>query len=92
MIKIIETNLLINLVGEIKDHQARVIEVESWEEYIQEIKDVKSVSRNCFIGILHGTTIPREVGVENLVYDDDHLSYYIINEYGIPSKKLAYKA
>jgi len=91
MIKVIETNLSIDEENTIKDHQSRVIEVESWKEYIEEIKDAKSVSRSCFIGSLHGNTIPQEVRTENLVHDDNHLSYDIINRFGIKSKKLSFK-
>jgi len=94
MIKVIETNLSIDQEENhaiIKDHQSRVIEVDSWEEYIQEIKDGESVSRKCVIGNLHGKTIPSDAIVSNLVYDDFHLSYDIINRFGFWSKKLAYR-
>jgi len=94
MIKIIETNLSIFTHQDgceiIKDHQSRVIEVEFWEDYINEIKLAKSVSRNSIIGNLHGNTIPHDSKVENLVYDDFHLNCDVINRYGIMSKKLAY--
>jgi len=93
MIKVIETNLSICKDGcdTIKDHQSRVIEVESWEEYIQEIKDSKVSTRNSIIGSLHGTTIPSESKVYVLNYDDKHLDYEIINRFGIMSKKLAFR-
>lgn len=92
MIKVIETNLSVNLDGEIKDHQSRVIEVESWEEYVQEIRNEEFIERKSIIGNLHGKTIPSDVIVDNLVYDDKHLSCDIYNRHGIMSKKLAYKA
>jgi len=91
MIKVIETNLSVDGENTIKDHQSRVIEVESWEEYIQEIKDSKVVVRNSVFGSLHGTTIPNGAKIYDLIYDDKHLSCEVGNRFGIMSKKLAYK-
>jgi len=90
MIKVIETNLSVDNENTIKDHQSRVIEVESWEDYIQEIKDAKSVSRNSVLGNLHGNTIPSSAVVEIISLDDFHLDCDIVNRFGILSKKLAY--
>ena len=91
MIKIIETNLSIDKENTIKDHQSRVIEVDSWESYVIEIKDAESVSRNSVIGDLHGFSILPEARIENLTYDDFHLDYDMINRFGMKSKKLAYR-
>jgi len=90
MIKIIETNLSIDENNIIKDHQSRVIEVESWDEYVQEVKDAKSVSRSSVLGSLHGNTIPSSAVVEIISSDDFHLDCDVVNRYGILSKKLAY--
>ena len=43
MTKVIETNLSIE-DNNIVDHQSRVIEVDSWDEYINEIKEAKCIS------------------------------------------------
>ena len=93
MIKVIETNLSICKDGcdTIKDHQSRVIEVESWDEYVQEIKDCKVVVRSSIIGSLHGTTIPHNAKAVNLTYDDRHLDCDVINRFGIMSKKLGFR-
>lgn len=94
MIKIIETNLSIYKHDEdhtIKDHQSRVIEVDSWDEYVQEIKDAKTVVRNPVIGNLCGATIPHDSRIENLTYDEIHLDCDIITRFGHFTKKLAYK-
>lgn len=94
MIKVIETNLSIYKHDEdhtIKDHQSRVIEVDSWDEYVQEIKDSKVIIRRSIIGSMHGTTIISGAKVENLTYDDFHLDCDVINRFGIYSKKLAYR-
>jgi len=71
MIKIIETNISIyadenEYLRIINDFQSRVIEVYSWEDYVQEIEESESVYRNSVIGNLHGVTIPEDSVVENL--------------------------
>lgn len=91
MIKVIETNLSIDNENNIVDHQSRVIEVGSWEEFINEIKNAETVSRKSCIGNLHGSTIPRQARVENLIYDDDHLSCDVYNFTGAKTKKLVYR-
>jgi len=91
MIKVIETNLSVDRENTIKDYQSRVIEVESWEDYVQEIKYSKAIYRSSIIGSLHGNTIQSDSKIENLTYDDFHLICDVINRYGIMSKKLAYK-
>lgn len=94
MIKVIETNISLNPNYDydiIIDHQSRVIEVESWEDFINEIKEAKTVIRNSYIGNMEGTTLPRESKIENLVYDDFHLSCNVLNWLGHKSKKLVFK-
>jgi hypothetical protein len=87
MVRVIETNLsMMSWDGEeIADHQSRVIEVDSWQDFINEIKDGKSVDR---IGTLWGLTLPRACKIENLKYDDFHLSCDVYTD--IKQKKLAY--
>lgn len=63
MVKVIETNLSIGNNNEILDHQSRIIEVDTWDEFVNEIKEGKSVDR---IGTLWGLTLPRQGKVENL--------------------------
>ena len=91
MIKVIETNLSIDGENTFKDHQSRVIEVESWENYIEEIRTSKTVVRNSILGNLCGATILHNAKVENLIYDDFHLDCDIVNGLGIKSKKLAFR-
>lgn len=91
MIKVIETNLSMDYENNIRDHQSRVIEIDNWEEFVDEIKNAKTVSRNSYIGSMDGCTIPRQSKVENLIYDDLHLSCDIYNSTGMKSKKLVYK-
>ena len=91
MIRVIETNLFMDYENNIKDHQSRVIEIDSWEEFIDEIINAKTVLRNSYIGSLHGNTIPRQAIVENLICDDFHLSCDVYNFASRKTKKLVYK-
>lgn len=89
MLKVIETNL--SMDGEIiKDHQSRVIEVESWEVYVKEVQNKETNIRSAILGHLSGCTIPRCSKVENLIYDEKHLSCDIYNYAGVKTRKLAY--
>jgi len=91
MIKVIETNLSIDNNDNIADHQSRVIEIESWDSFIEEIKECKTVIRNSILGCMSGCTIPRESKVENLKYDDRTLSCDVYNYIGMKTKKLVYR-
>lgn len=90
MVRVIETNLSVNDDDKIIDHQSRVIEVETWESYIDEILEAKTVIRQSLYGNLHGNTIPRGAKIRNMVYDDFHLRCDIYSATGMKTKKLAY--
>ena len=94
MIKIIETNLSLDNNDNIVDHQSRVVEIENWNDYIEEIKKCKSVFRNSILGCFSGYTIStKQLNVKNLKYDDLHLSGDIYDSIGMnKTKKLAYKS
>lgn len=89
MAKIIETNLSIGNYGEILDHQSRVIEVDSWEDYVNEIRNGVSIERNDLYGTLHGRSIQSNVTIENFQSDNHHLECDVQND-RFKSKKLAY--
>jgi hypothetical protein len=91
MIKVIETNLYLDHEDNIKDHQSRVIEVESWDDFINEVKEAKCITRSAYLGSMYGVTIPRSAKVENLIYDDFHLACDVYNYAGQKTKKLCYK-
>ncbi|MFL1672612.1 hypothetical protein [Paenibacillus dendritiformis] len=91
MTKVIETNLSIK-DGEIVDHQSRVVEVESWDSLIQEIKEGKSISRSSIIGNLHGKTLLDNSIIENLKYDENTISCDVYNRFGHKTRKLFYLA
>lgn len=50
------------------------------------------MERPSVIGSMHGNSVPRECRVDNLKYDEKHLSCDIIYGNGVKSKKLAYLA
>lgn len=92
MIKIIETNLSINPNdgSTILDHQARVIEVESWESYIEEVLTGDAVYRKGSFGInMEGYSFPQDGIMEEFKSDEHHLSYITTSDTGI-HKSMAY--
>lgn len=90
MIKVIETNLSLNKTETIKDHQSRVVEVNSWEDYCKAFEeyDGKPVEFKSITNMT-GNSIPREMAVLNLEYDDFHLSCDVWDGLYM-TKKLAY--
>jgi len=90
MVKVIETNLSIDGNDNIKDHQSRVIEVESWDGYIEEIRNRETITREACIGGMYGCTIPRSATIENLISDEIHLLCDVYNYMKSKTKKLAY--
>lgn len=91
MTKVIETNLSLNPNDgvTIVDHQARVIEVESWESYVEEILSGDMVYRASIIGKkMEGYSFPKGV-IEDFKSDEYHLSYTTTNEVAV-IKSLAY--
>ncbi|AKO91999.1 hypothetical protein BEH_07730 [Priestia filamentosa] len=88
MPRIIETNL--SMVRDfIKDHQSRIVEIDSWNEYIQKIKenhlDLENKSRD-------GTILPIPIGRRAfcLTFDDFHLSFISYNSRNQMTKTLSY--
>lgn len=101
MVKIIETNLSIHdKTDEIMDHQSRIVEAESWEQYVDYYFNYMNGFDNFKFKCLtkmQGETLPREAQIENFKYDDFHLSCDVVKHidyHGQPhtiiTKKLAY--
>lgn len=94
MVKIIETNISMK-DKEIMDHQSRVIEAESLDEYTDYYVSRLigyidySVGFKCLTNLVGGT-LPRFAEINNLKYDNRHLSCDVFNPEGIQTKKLAY--
>lgn len=90
MVKIIETNLSISKSGAIKDHQSRIVEANSWEEYCKsfDMYDGNAIEFKSLTNMI-GNTVPKEVKLYFLKHDDFHLSCNVWN--GIfKTQKLAY--
>lgn len=79
MIKVIKTNLSVHgTTGEIIDHQSYVEEEDSWDALIDKVHSGQLFS--------HG----KEVNVENIKYDDFHLSCDVNRHPGTHTKHFAY--
>lgn len=93
MVKVIETNLSIK-DGKVFDHQSRMVEAESWTEYVdyykQNIKSDRKQSKFKTVQGMFGGSLPRYGDLSELKYDDFHLSCYHTNPYGMVTMKLAY--
>lgn len=92
MIKVIETNITYNGYGkEIKDFQSRVIEVENWKGYVEEIEQCKSVTRQSYIGTMTGESFPKLCQEVELFESNSYqvrVDFY--NGSGVRMTKLAY--
>lgn len=90
--KIIETNLSMK-DGQVYDHQSRIIEAESWDEYIKMYEEYDGFATDRFKALsdMIGNSIPKDVEILNLKYDEKHLSCDLKHKDGWIEKKLAYK-
>ena len=90
---IIETNVSMK-DGIAVDHQSRVVEAKSWDDYVeyykQNIKPDREHSKFESLTGLLGDSLPRYGDIIEFKYDDFHLSCYHINRQGIMTLKLAY--
>ena len=82
---IIETNLSLK-DGVIVDHQSRVIEAKSWDEYVeyyrQNIESDRKHSKFKSLTGLFGDSLPRYGDITEFKYDNFHLSCYHTNPNG----------
>ena len=94
MVKIIETNLILNENNEIKDHQSRVIEMESWDDYVDEFINPKYKDLKDCLGHLNGAILLKSMKVSNLEYNNFTLSCDCVRELDVKNlgkdKKIAY--
>jgi len=85
MIMVIETNIYD------QDFQSRVIEVESWESYVEEIKNKIAIKRSSVIGHCYGISIPKECIISDLVVTNYKLSCIITTVTHKEIRHLVYK-
>lgn len=90
--KIVETNIIYS-ESTLCDHQSRVLEIPSWEEYCDlyinydgsPVGDYENVYRQ-----LIGYTLPKGATIIDLLIDDVHLTCNMNLWDGSPQYKLAY--
>lgn len=70
MVKIIETNISMSGEDKLIDNQSRVIEMDSWNEYVENIKNSRGVNKQCTLGELYGMTLPHNCKVTELNFTD----------------------
>lgn len=76
MEKVIETNISFDsLGGELipKDTQSRVVEVENWDKYVEEIREQHQIHRKCIIGHLVGVSFPKGATMKTFNANDERL-------------------
>ena len=71
MIKVIQTNLSIGNEGVIQDHQSLTYEVESWERFIEEVKEGVFNIKNSTMPFGRGK-YERPIG--NVTHDEYHMT------------------
>lgn len=91
MVKIIETNLSVDGENNIRDHQARWVLINDWEEYCKKYQNY-SGCRVHYGGVssMPGADIQANVKITNLQFDERHLSCDITNRYQFTTKRLVY--
>lgn len=92
-VKVIETNISMKN-GDIFDHQSRVVEVNSWEDYCKAFEEYDGSAIGWFNSItsIVGNSIPKDVKILNLTYNDHNLTCEFKYRDGWIVKKLSYKS
>jgi len=95
MVTIIETSL-IEVNGQITDIQSRVVEVESWKDYVFCLKNSVPMGLKDFVGGLYGNSLSkRELGNRLSFYSDDHMVNLTFrspeDDNSVIERKLAYR-
>lgn len=89
IVKVIETNLSLDN-NNIIDHQSRIVEVNSWEDYCKAFQKYKGDSVGFkSLTLMKGETLQRNCSITNFMYDEFHLSCDILKG-KIRTKRLAY--
>lgn len=80
MVEIIETRILYNRQNNtIYDHQSRVVVVDSWEQYVDAIKNYNGKKIEFESIDMPGATLLGNRDIYDLIHDDYHLSYRCIS-------------
>lgn len=89
MVLIAETIINFDKNGNTHDHQSRVIEVESWNQYTHEIIHGMHVEHRNYLGNIIGCSIPLDCRVENIGGNHEKLSCDVYNSLNKKRKLLA---
>lgn len=95
--KIAETNIIYE-GSTFHDHQSRVLEIPSWEEYCdlyknyngEAVRDEDIKYKDVYGTLLRGCQLPKNATIVNLKVDDFHLTCDMDLWDGTPHYKLAY--
>lgn len=91
--KIVETNISYSS-DRLEDHQTRIIEVPSWNEYCDLFRnyngDCNGRDYKCVFSSLLGCVMPKNTKILDLRIDDSHLTCHFQLWNGIKEYKLAY--
>ena len=69
-IEVIETNLIIDENNFIRDHQSRVVEADSWDEYCKAHKNYDGKAVFFKSKVMKGNSIQSNCKIANLKYDE----------------------
>lgn len=90
--KIVETNISYSNV--LEDHQSRILEIPSWEEYCDLYRDCDGRATGdkykCVYNQLLGYVLPKNATIVDLKIDDNHLTCNMTLWNGMPQYKLAF--
>lgn len=95
--KIVETNIIYEGLT-FHDHQTRVLEIPSWEEYCnlyrnydgEAVRDENVKYKDVYGTLLKGCLLPKNATIMGLKVDDFHLTCDMTLWDGTPHYKLAY--
>ena len=95
--KIVETNIIYEAMT-FYDHQSRVLEIPSWNEYCdlyrnyngEAVRDEDVKYKDVFGTLLRGCLLPKNAIIISLKIDDFHLTCNMNLWDGTPQYKLAY--
>lgn len=79
MVEVIETNLFVDNDNRIQDHQSRIIEVEDWDTYCNAFEKYNGRAIRFKSKQMPGNSIQANRKIEELLYDDHHLSCAIFS-------------
>lgn len=91
--KIVETNISYSFAG-LEDHQSRVLEIPSWEEYCDLFRNYDGEHNGdkykCMFNQMMGCVMPNNATITDLRIDEFHLTCHIKLSTGFTECKLAY--